>query len=51
MNSKRGLFSHGFVLPLSFNTLIICVTILLIFTLGEPDLLDAITKFILSHAK
>lgn len=38
-------------LPLAFKTIPICVTLLIILTLGEPDLLDAIIKLVMSYAK
>ena len=51
LNPHKPVISPNITLPLAFKTIPICITVLILFTIGEPDLLDAIIKLIMSFAK
>lgn len=51
MNSNRQPSFASFTIPLAFKTIPVCLLIFIILTVGDPDLLDAIIKLILSYAK
>ncbi len=50
MNSNQPSFP-SITIQLVFKPILVCCTFIFILTIGEPDLLDAIIKLVLSFAK